>query len=52
MDAQKHKVTLEFPDGSSKKVKVGKKVDLSSVPIGANLKVQLSEGLAFSLRTP
>lgn len=52
VDAKKHKVTLEFSDGSTKKVKVGKKVNLASVQVGDNVTVQLSEGLAISVQKP
>jgi hypothetical protein len=47
--AAKHKVTFELPDGTRKKVKVGKKVDLSTVRPGDNVTVQVSEGLAITI---
>lgn len=49
IDAKHHKVTLLFADGTSKKVKVGKKVDLAAVPVGTDVTVQVSEGLAISV---
>jgi hypothetical protein len=49
VDARNHKVTLQFADGSTKQVKVGKKVDLTKVPVGTDLTVQISEGLAISV---
>jgi hypothetical protein len=49
VDAKQHKVTLQFADGTSKKVKVGKKVDLAAVPVGTDVTVQLTEGLAISV---
>ena len=52
VDAKKHKVTLQFPDGSTKKVKVGKKVNLAAVPIGTDVTVQVSEGLAITVAKP
>jgi hypothetical protein len=52
VDAKKHKVTLQLPDGSTKKVKVGKKVNLAAVPIGTDVTVQVSEGLAITVTKP
>ena len=52
IDAKKHKVTLLLPDGSSKKVKVGKQVNLAAVQLGENVTVQVSEGLAISVQKP
>jgi hypothetical protein len=49
VDAKHHKVTLQFADGSTKKVAVGKKVNLSAVPVGTDVTVQVSEGLAISV---
>ena len=50
VNAKQHKVTLQFADGSTKQVKVGKKVDLTKVPVGTDLTVQISEGLAISVQ--
>jgi hypothetical protein len=52
VDARHHKVTLQFADGTSKRVKVGKKVDLSAVPVGTDVTVQMSEGLAIAVGKP
>ena len=49
VDTKKHKVTLQFADGTTKTVKVGKKVDLSTVPVGTDVTIQVSEGLAISV---
>ena len=49
VDAKKHKVTLQLADGTTKKVKVGKKVNLADVPIGTDVTVQVSEGLAIAV---
>jgi hypothetical protein len=49
VDVQHHRVTLLFADGTSKKVKVGKKVNLSAVPVGTDVTVQVSEGLAITV---
>lgn len=47
VDAKKHRVTLKLGDGDTKKVKVGKKVNLAAVNVGDNVTVVLSEGLAI-----
>ncbi len=52
VDTKSRKVTLEFPDGVSKKVKAGKKVDLAGVKPGDNVTVQVSEGLAITVEKP
>lgn len=52
VDAAKHKVTLKLPNGTSRKVKVGKDVDLSKVEIGESVTVVVGEGLAISVTTP
>lgn len=52
VDAKSRKVTFQLPDGSSKQVKAGKKVDLSAVRPGDNVTVQVSEGLALTVERP
>jgi len=52
INAKKHKVTLLFPDNTSKQVKVGKKVNLANLPLGTDVSVQVSEGLAISVEKP
>jgi hypothetical protein len=49
VDAKHHKVTLQFADGTFKTVKVGKKVNLGAVPVGTDVTVQVSEGLAIAV---
>lgn len=49
INAKRHKVTLQLPDGSSKTVKLGKKVDLNNVRLGEDVTLQVSEGLALSV---
>lgn len=49
IDAKHRKVTLTLPDGTSKKVKVGKMVDLSKVKAGDNVTVQHTEALAVNV---
>ncbi len=52
ISAKKHQVTLQLPDGSSKQVKVGKQVNLAAVPLGTDVTVQVSKGLALSVQKP
>jgi len=52
VDAKKRKVTFRLPDGSTKKVKVSDKLDLSTVTIGESLTVVIGEGLAVTVTTP
>lgn len=47
-----HKVTFTLPDGSTKKVKVDKKIDLSLVQVGDAITVQTGEGLALEVLVP
>ncbi len=52
VDAKARKVTFEFPDGSTRKVKAGNDVDLSAVRPGDNVTVQVTEGLAVTVEKP
>lgn len=52
VDSEKHRVTLKLPDGSTKKIKVDDKVDLSTVTIGENLTVVITDAVAVSVTTP
>jgi len=52
VNAKRHKVTLKLADGSSKTVKVGKKVNLAAVSPGDDVTVQLSEGFAIAVQKP
>lgn len=52
IDAKKHKVTLEFSDGTTKTVRVGKKVDMAAIKPGQNITVVLTEGLAIRVEKP
>jgi len=49
VDAKHHKVTLQFADGTTKQVKVGKKVDLAAVPVGTDVTIQITEGVAITV---
>ena len=52
VDTKNHKVTFELPDGTSKQVKTGKKVNLSAVRPGDTVTVQMGEGLAITVEKP
>ena len=45
-------MTLSLPDGTSKKVKAGKQVNLSAVKVGDNVTVQHTEAVAISVEKP
>jgi hypothetical protein len=48
VDADKHKVTFQLADGSTKTVKAGKTVDLSGVQPGDSVTIQVGEGLVVT----
>lgn len=48
VNAKKHKVTFVLEDGSSKTVKVSKDIDLSLLPVGETVTVQVGQGVALS----
>jgi hypothetical protein len=52
IDAHAHSVTLEFVDGSTKEIKVGKHRDLSKVGLGDSVRVTLTEVVAISIESP
>lgn len=52
VNAKRHKVTLQLSDGTTKTVKVGKKVNLAAVEPGDDVTVELTEGLAISVEKP
>jgi hypothetical protein len=47
VNARTRKVTLQFADGTSRTVTVGKAVDLAKVSPGDNVTAQLTEGVAI-----
>jgi hypothetical protein len=49
VDAKTRKVTLQFVDGSSETVKVGKAIDLSKVSPGDSVTARLSESIAIAV---
>jgi hypothetical protein len=52
IDAKHHKVTFQLADGTTRKVKVGKQINLAQVQVGDAVTVQLSEGLAITVTKP
>ena len=52
IDARRHKVTFELPDGTTKTVRVGRKIDLSGLRPGETVSMQVTEGLALSVQKP
>ncbi len=49
VDAPKHKVTLQFSDGSTKTVKVDKNIDLSNIAPGNQIVMQVAEAVAITV---
>jgi hypothetical protein len=52
VDARRHKVTFELPDGTTRTVKAGRKIDLSAVQPGETVTMQVGEGLAVTVEKP
>ena len=52
IDPRRHKVTFELPDGTTKTVKAGRKIDLSAVKPGETVTMQIGEGLAVTVEKP
>lgn len=51
IDAKKRKVTFTFVDGSTKTIKVQKSVDLTNVNVGDSVTVEMTEGVAISVKS-
>ena len=49
VDAEKHRVTLEEPDGKKKNIKVGKKVDLTKLKVGDTIDAAMTESLVVEI---
>jgi hypothetical protein len=49
VDAPKHKVTLQFSDGSTKTIKVDKSIDLSNITPGNQIVMQVAEAVAITV---
>jgi hypothetical protein len=52
IDTKQRKVTLSLPNGTSKRVKAGKQVNLAAVKVGDNVTVQHTESLAITVEKP
>ena len=52
IDLKKHKVTLQFPDGASKKVAVRPDVDLTKRKVGEKVVIQTTETFAMRMEKP
>jgi len=52
VDTRRHKITFELPDGTTRTVKAGRKIDLSAVQVGETVTMQVGEGLAVTVEKP
>lgn len=52
IDNKRRKVTLQFADGTTKKLKVGKAADLTKVKPGDGVNLRLTEGIAIVVEKP
>ena len=52
IDAHARQVSIEFPDGSGKTVKVGKHIDLTQVALGDSVAIQITEAVAIEVVKP
>jgi hypothetical protein len=52
IDGHEHTVTLEFADGHTSELNVGKHRDLSKVALGDSVRVQITEAVAISVVRP
>ena len=52
IDLKNHKVTLQFPDGTSKTFPVRKDVDLTQQKVGAEVSIQRTEAVAIIVEKP
>ena len=49
VDSQKHKVTLEDPDGKKKTIKVSKKLNIDGLKVGERVGAVLTESLVIDV---
>jgi len=49
IDAHAHTITLEFIDGSTSAVKVGKHIDLSQISLNDSVRIQITDAVAISI---
>ena len=52
VDERRHKITVELPDGTTRTVKAGRKIDLSAVQRDEMVTMQVGEGLAVTVEKP
>ena len=52
IDLKHHKATLQFPDGSTRKVAVRKDVDLTKRQVGEEVVLRITDMLAISVEKP
>ena len=52
LDLKNHKATLQFPDGTTRKVAVRKDVDLTQRKVGEEVVIRTTEALAISVEKP
>jgi hypothetical protein len=52
IDHKKHKATLQFPDGTTKTIKVRQDVDLTKRSVGEDVVIRATEALAISVEKP
>ncbi|MCI0362388.1 MAG: hypothetical protein L0Y44_10560 [Phycisphaerales bacterium] len=50
VDSKDRHVTLRFPDGTTRKVKVGKEINLSGIAPGDDVTVRVTEAVAIAVR--
>jgi hypothetical protein len=49
IDLHAHRVTLEFIDGSTQSVKVGKHIDLTKVALDDSVRIQITDAVAITI---
>jgi hypothetical protein len=49
IDLHAHRVTLEFVDGSTDSVKVGKHIDLTKVSLNDSVRIQITDAVAIAI---
>ncbi len=52
IDAHSHQVTLQFVDGTTEAIKVGKHIDLSTVALGDSVRIQVTEAVVIAVVKP
>ena len=52
IDLKQHKATLQFPDGTTKTVRVRKDVDLTKRQVGEEVVIRATEAVAIVVEKP